>query len=79
MTIKELRTFVAQALLARRNGNDDLVIYPVDMLDPVDLDPALNNARYGVFIEQSYITRPIPAHWLPVPEVFNSFIESRGI
>lgn len=79
MNIKELRSYVAQALLARRNNSDDLVIYPVDMLDPMDAPAVLDGATYGVFIEQSYNTRPVPAHWLPVPEQFNSFVAGCGI
>lgn len=79
MNIKELRSYVAQALLARRNGNDDLVIYPVDMLDPLDAPAVLNGAMYGVFVEQSYNTCSIPAHWLPVPEQFNNFVAGYGI
>lgn len=51
------------------------ITYPVDSLDLNAEELAeIGDAKYVIFVDQSYITTPIAAHWEPVPHDLDGFV-----
>lgn len=72
MTKSELKKAIAWDLSA---DDDNRIIFDVSALDLTESEVKdFNGAKYVVYVEQSYITYPIPSHFEPVPAEFNDMI-----